>query len=78
MDKRPTPSDVYDISKTTGALILGANRLDDYATKFLAKYCKDALTTPMPLPVEEMLADAKLTVKTASLSSFLYDSKCEG
>lgn len=68
MDKRPTPSDVYDISKTTGALILGANRLDDYATKFLAKYCKDALTTPMPLPVEEMLADAKLTVKTASLS----------
>lgn len=68
MDKLPTPSDVYDISKTTGALILGANRLDDYATKFLAKYCKDALTTPMPLPVEDMLADAKLTVKTASLS----------
>lgn len=68
MDKKPTPSDVYDISKTTGALILGANRLDDYATKFLAKYCKDALVTPMPLPIEEMLADAKLTVKTASLS----------
>ena len=68
MDKSPTPNDVYDISKTTGALILGANRLDDYATKFLAKYCKDALTTPMPLPVEDMLAEAELTVKTASLS----------
>lgn len=68
MDNKPTPSDVYDISKTTGALILGANRLDDYATKFLAKYCKEALITPMPLPVEEMLADAKLTVQTASLS----------
>ena len=68
MAKQLTPSDVYDVNKKTGALILGANRLDDYAEKFLGKYCRAALTTPMSLPVEKMLADAGLTVRTASLS----------
>ena len=63
-----TRSDIYDVDPKSGALIIGTNRLDDYATKFLKKYCEKALTTPMPLPVDKMLADAKLTVKTASLS----------
>lgn len=71
MDKRPSPSDVFDINKKTGALILGANRLDDYATKFLVKYCKDALVNPMPLPVEDMIENAKLKIETASLSKDL-------
>ena len=68
MPNKLTRQDIYDINPKTGALIIGSNRLDDYATKFLAKYCEQALTTPMPLPVEEMLSDAKLTVETASLS----------
>ena len=59
---------IYDINKKTGALILGKNRLDDYATKYLTKHCKEALLTPMPLPVEKILEDAKLTVKEVSLS----------
>lgn len=68
MSNKLTRSDIYDIDKKSGALILGANRLDDYATKFLKKYCEEALTTPMPLPIEDMLQKADLTVKTASLS----------
>lgn len=68
MPSKLTRSDIYDIDKKSGALILGANRLDDYATKFLKKYCEEALTTPMPLPIETMLQKANLTVKTASLS----------
>ena len=68
MPSKLTRSDIYDIDKKSGALILGANRLDDYATKFLKKYCEEALTTPMPLPIEAMLQKANLTVKTASLS----------
>ena len=35
-----TFDDVYDIKKN-GALVIGRNRLDDYATKFLSKYCKE-------------------------------------
>lgn len=68
MTKKLTSSDIYDINKKTGALILGKNRLDDYATKYLTKHCKEALLTPMPLPVEKILEDAKLTVKEVSLS----------
>lgn len=68
MQNRLTRSDIYDIDPKSGALILGANRLDDYATKFLKKYCEEALTTPMPLPIEEMLSKANLEVKTATLS----------
>lgn len=68
MPNKLTRSDIYDIDPKSGALIIGSNRLDDYATKFLNQYCSKALTTPMPLPVEDMLRDAKLTVETASLS----------
>ncbi|MDO4339803.1 MAG: hypothetical protein Q4C91_17195 [Eubacteriales bacterium] len=68
MPSKLTRSDIYDIDPKTGALIIGVNRLDDYATKFLKKYCEKALTTPMPLPIDEMLQEAKLKVETASLS----------
>ncbi|WP_312654134.1 ImmA/IrrE family metallo-endopeptidase [Aminipila sp.] len=63
-----TSSDIYDTNRKSGALILGKNRLDDYATKFLAKYCKQALIEPMPLPVEQILEDMGLTVQETSLS----------
>ena len=62
MKRKITPSDVFDINKKSGALILGKNRLDDYATKFLTKYCKQALVEPMPLPVDDILKDMGLTV----------------
>ncbi len=68
MAKKPTSSDIYDINKRTGALILGKNRLDDYATKYLTKHCKQALEQPMPLPVDVILQEANLTVKEVSLS----------
>ena len=71
MDKPLTHSDIYDINQTTGALVIGTNRLDDYATIFLNKYCAETLTTPMALPIDEMLKAAKLTVETASLSKNL-------
>lgn len=63
-----THSDIYDVDQKSGALIIGANRLDDYATIFLKKYCEQALTVPMPLPVDDMLHKANLKIKTASLS----------
>lgn len=69
MTRKLTSSDIFDINKKTGALILGKNRLDDYATKYLTKYCKDALINPMPLPVEEILQKAGLTVEEVSLSN---------
>lgn len=68
MPNKLTRSDIYDIDPKSGALIIGANRLDDYATKFLKKYCEQALNTPMPLPIDDMLRKAELTVKTTSLS----------
>ena len=68
MTNKPTSSDIFDINKKTGALILGKNRLDDYATKYLTRHCKKALETPMPLPVDEILQKANLTVKEVSLS----------
>ena len=68
MQNKLTRQDIYDIDPRSGALIIGSNRLDDYATKFLNQYCASALSTPMPLPVEDMLREAKLTVKTVSLS----------
>ena len=64
-------SDIYDVNKKTGALILGANRLDDYATKFLNKYCKEALVNPMPIPVESILSKMNLTIVEQRLSSNL-------
>ena len=71
MAKRVTTSDVFDINKRSGALILGKKRLDDYATKFFNKYCKQALVEPMPLPVEDIIQDAHLMVKEVSLSANL-------
>ena len=66
-----TPSDVYDVDKNTGALILGKNRLDDYAQKFLTQFCPEALSTPMPLPVDDMLKKAGLVVEQVALSKDL-------
>jgi len=71
MKSKITSSDIFDINKKSGALILGKNRLDDYATKFLTKYCKQALVDPMPLPVEDILKDMGLTVQEVSLSGDL-------
>ncbi|MBV1757702.1 MAG: hypothetical protein KMY55_07640 [Dethiosulfatibacter sp.] len=68
MMRKITSSDIFDINKKSGALILGKNRLDDYATKFLTKYCKEALVNAMPLPVESILQDMGLNVKEVSLS----------
>lgn len=69
MKKAITSSDIFDTNKKSGALILGKNRLDDYATKFLTKYCAQALATPMPIPVDQILVDMGLTVQKACLSS---------
>lgn len=66
--RKITSSDIFDINKKSGALILGKNRLDDYATKFLNKYCKQALVEPMPLPVDNILNDMGLTVQEVALS----------
>lgn len=63
-----TPSDIFDINRKSGALILGKNRLEVYATKFLTKYCKHALIDSMPLPVEQILQDMSLTIQEVSLS----------
>lgn len=68
MNNSLTFNDVFDINKSTGALILGSNRLDDYATKFLNQHCKEALLKPMPLPVDDIIKAANLTIETASLS----------
>ena len=66
-----TPSDVYDRDKKTGALLLGKNRLDEYANTFLNQYYPEALETPMALPVDVILEKMGLVVKEASLSSDL-------
>ena len=71
MKRKITPSDIFDVNKKSGALILGKNRLDDYATKFLTKYCKQALVEPMPLPVDDILEEMEHTVKEVYLSSGL-------
>ena len=43
-----TTSNIFDVNKKTGGLILGKNRLDDYASKYLSRVRREALTTPMP------------------------------
>lgn len=68
MRNKTISSDSIDVNRKTGALILGKNRLDDYATKYLTKHCKKALEAPMPIPVDEILQKANLTVKEVSLS----------
>lgn len=65
-----TFDDVYDI-KNNGALVLGKNRLDDYATKFLTKYCPSALMSPMRIPIEEILSKMGLKVINRALSKNL-------
>lgn len=69
--KRKTSSDVYDINHKTGALVIGKNRLDDYATKFLNKYCKEALQKPMAIPVEKIIEKMNLVIMEERLSSNL-------
>lgn len=71
MKAKITTSDIYDINKKSGALILGKNRLDDYATKFLKKYCEVALIEPMPLPVMQIIEYMGLKVQEVPLSSDL-------
>lgn len=66
-----TTGDIFDVNKKTGGLILGKNRLDDYAYKYLSRVCREALTMPMPLPIEQILADAHLTVIEMPLSKNL-------
>lgn len=68
MGSKINASDVFDVNKKTGALILGKNRLDDYAAKFLSALCKEAIETPMPLPVDKILNELGLTVKEEKLS----------
>ena len=75
-NSKVSPSKVLDINQKTGALILGSERLDDYAAKYLNTRCKEALTTPMPLPVEEILQAEGLTVKEVSLSRNLDIFAC--
>ena len=65
----PSHADVYDINKKTGALILGENRLDDYAEKYLTKHYPKALETPMAIPVEELAKESGLVIKEAHLSA---------
>lgn len=69
MSTKPSPHDIYDINKRTGALILGRNRLDDYAAKYLTRHCKDALKRPMALPVEQILKEGGLHVVEEKLSN---------
>ena len=71
MKSRANNSDIFDINKKTGAFILGKNRLDDYATMFLNKYCSETLQNPMPLPVDDIIKKMKLTVVEEQLSSNL-------
>lgn len=60
--------DVYDIDRKTGALILGSNRLDDYAKKYLEHRCPEVLDTPMPLPIDKILNAEGLKVEYVTLS----------
>jgi len=64
-------NDLLDVNKKNGALILGVNRLDDYATKFLTQHCKEALLKPMALPVDQILNKMQLKVHEVSLSKDL-------
>lgn len=69
-------ADVYDINKKTGALILGKNRLDDYAEKYLTEHYPRALETPMAIPVEELAKESGLQIQEAQLSASLDVFAC--
>ena len=62
MRNKLSRADVFDVNKTSGALILGSNRLDDYASKYLSHICRDALTSPIPLPVEDPTPKVKVGI----------------
>lgn len=62
-------SDVYDINRKTGALILGKNRLDDYAEKYLSEHCPQALKAPMAIPVDQLIEQNGLRIQKARLSA---------
>lgn len=62
-------ADIYDINRKTGALILGKNRLDDYAEKYLSERYPQALEEPMAIPVEKLAADDGLRIEEAHLSA---------
>lgn len=68
MKRKSSSSDVYDVEKRTGALIIGKNRLDDFATNYLKKYCPEALKEPIPLPVYDILEKNNLVIEEAILS----------
>ncbi|MBQ3220584.1 MAG: hypothetical protein IJB34_01330 [Clostridia bacterium] len=46
---------------------ISADSLDYHATEFLKKYCPQALKTPMPLPIEDVVKAMGLRVKIGSL-----------
>ena len=49
-----------------------AKDLDKHAEKFLQKYCPQALETPMPLPIKEIIDKMGLTVFYAPLSDGVF------
>lgn len=68
MSTEPSPQDIFDTDKRTGALVLGSNRLDDYARKYLSSHCKEALTSPMALPINRIIEQEGLRVIHEKLS----------
>jgi hypothetical protein len=64
----PTAGMVYDVDQKTGRYVIGKERLEDYAQMFLSKYWVDALKTPMPLPIENILEFMGLKLQEAKLS----------
>ena len=62
-------SGVWDIDKHTGALIIGNDNLDSYADAYVTKVCSQALTEPMPLPVEDIINAEGLSVIQGVLSA---------
>lgn len=71
MMMKKTFSDIYDVDRKTGALIIGENRFDDYAFKFLNKYYKEALDTPKPIDIYQIIEKMELHVVEESLSENL-------
>lgn len=62
-------SDVFDVNPRTGALILGKNRLDDYAEKYLSEHYPQALERPMAIPVDELVEESGLRIEKGCLSA---------
>lgn len=66
---------VFD-TKKSGALVLGADRLEDYAEKYLTQRFPEALQQPMALPVDQILEHDGLTVVETGLSENLDVFAC--